>query len=346
MDSKERLQILLDKYIDGSITPFEWQELSKMVKGGRYDMMLKARMDAIWEEDTADDAVPFDRYHEMVNKILSAEEHLSEILPRKRSVSVWKALGWSAAAAAVVAFVALLWMNMLDRVREPIISEPLANNEVRSDSIVSKHVQFVHLPDGSTVLLGENSQLEYDMDFNRTHRVVTLKGEGYFDIKKNESKPFIVKSGEIQTVVLGTSFNMKAYPDQPKVTVTVTRGKVRVEGYNENFGIVLPDQQLAINKDAKTITLSQVDVKKEIAWKDRYLVLDDISMEDAAVILGDKYHCKILFANENLKHCRISATFSNEQSLEVVMMVICGVVDANYNIQAGDTVLLSGEGCK
>src|SRR5688572_8298430 len=106
--------------------------------------------------------------------------------------------------------------------------------------------QFLRLPDGSTVLLNEGSKLEYPITFSGDTREVFLQGEGYFDIQHNPSKPFVVKTANVTTTVLGTAFNVKAFPSEKHITVTVTRGKVKVSKDEKVLGVITHDQQITI----------------------------------------------------------------------------------------------------
>jgi ferric-dicitrate binding protein FerR (iron transport regulator) len=145
---------------------------------------------------------------------------------------------------------------------------------------------------------------------------------------------------------LGTAFNVKAYPDQKEITVTVTRGKVKVSNSEKTIGVITPNESIAVNLNNNTYNQKKVNAEKAVEWKKEYLVFDDISMEDAATLIESKYHVNISFANEATRHCRISATFLNNERLEQVLSVVTTIIDANYTIQPNDQVIIKGEGCK
>ena len=105
------------------------------------------------------------------------------------------------------------------------------------------------LPDGTSVWLNSGSSLEYKGDFNYTRREVTLTGEGYFEVNSNQEKPFIVKTFDISIIALGTSFNVKAYPEEKMVTTTLVEGKVIIEGTddkNNAFTIAMEPEQKVV----------------------------------------------------------------------------------------------------
>jgi transmembrane sensor len=327
MMNNHEFKDLLNKYLAGKASEAEWNELARLVNKGGADELIKAQIDEEWESDNMEKEIPFERYHEMINKIMSAEKHIDHVIPLRKS----KRYLWLAAASILLLFFAGYYF----------LSRPVEKQQPVTADIINIEAKPVQLPDGSTVLLAENSRLQYNKDFNGTKREVELWGEGYFDIKDVPGKPFVVKTGRVKTLVLGTAFNIKAYPDQPHIIITVTRGKVKVDDY----GILTDNQQLSINTTENIVTRANVNSAVATAWKDEYLVLDDISMEEAAVIIGDKYHVKILLANEGLKTCRIGGSFFHNQPLEKVLDIVCAVINASYTIYPNNQVVIKGDGC-
>ena len=194
-------------------------------------------------------------------------------------------------------------------------------------------------------MLNGSSHLEYDQQFNVVNREVTLIGEGYFDVKHGSKFPFVVHTGKIRTTVLGTAFNIRAYKGQDNIKVTVTRGKVRVENEKKILGTIAPNEQIDVNIATNAYLLTRVNADRETQWKKKFLILEDVSLGDAAVLIADKYNIHILFANEAIRRCRISASFSNDETLEQVLTVICGVTGSEYTLQPNDQVVINGDGC-
>jgi ferric-dicitrate binding protein FerR (iron transport regulator) len=205
--------------------------------------------------------------------------------------------------------------------------------------------EFIHLPDGSTVLLHSGSQLTIAANYNGRTREVTLSGEGYFDIHPDERRPFVVHTKAVNTTVLGTAFNIRAWPEQSEVVVTVTRGKVRVSDPQREYGVIGSNEQIAVDAHTKGYINQQVDADSIVAWKKDYLVLDNISLEEAAQLIGHKYHVGVVLANDALKNCRISASFLAHESLEQVLNVVCAVIEGNYTAQPNDQIIINGKGC-
>ena len=218
------------------------------------------------------------------------------------------------------------------------------------------------LPDGSQVWLNAGSKLEYNTNYNRNNREVHLTGEGFFKVKTNPNKPFIVKTREISVKAVGTAFNVKAYPDEKQVTTTLVEGKVQLEGKGENnktFSYSLsPNQKATYYKDEKLFDnikktvekpkpaekreiekeiiplkevapiVSNINVNTELytSWKDERWIIQTENLEDLAVLLERRFNVKLTFKNEELKKYRFSGTIQNE-TLEQIFDIMRYVID-------------------
>jgi ferric-dicitrate binding protein FerR (iron transport regulator) len=203
--------------------------------------------------------------------------------------------------------------------------------------------RVVHLPDGSTVLLNRHSTLDYPADI-AGGREVTLRGEAYFDIVHRTGQPFLVHTGKIVTKVLGTAFNIKAYPGERAIEVTVDHGKVQVLRGRSSIGLLTDNQQMRYNNDTEGYISKDVNIKPVMAWKPEEVVFDDITMEEAARRIGQRFNVTVSFVNAAVKDCRVTATFYLEDDLDEIMTVICAVNQSNFVIK-GNTIMIDGKGC-
>ncbi len=337
---------LLNRYLSAEGSDRECEELMDLIKAGIYDELLRNRIDAALQAGVPDQDMSLERAQGILEVILKREGRIVETEDKVRLLPIQQSTFWryiSAAAAVVVASLGVYWY-----VNSRAVSvEPIANVKPAHSSVFTGK-QYVHLPDGSTVLLNEGGELRYGELFGNEIREVELVGEGYFDIQHDASKPFIVRTGKVTTTVLGTAFNVRAYPGG-KVRVTVTRGKVRVASNNKTLAVISPDQQIsvsAVDDSFVRSTLKAKEVEDETFWKSRYMILDDVSMETAAAIFEERYNAKLIFDNPMLKNCRITAMFLNGESLNQVITVISGVINAQYEVQTDGNVRLMGKGCK
>jgi transmembrane sensor len=206
--------------------------------------------------------------------------------------------------------------------------------------------RFIRLPDGTTVILKGDSELSYSGKLKGEKREVYLTGEGYFDVKHDPSREFIIHTGKIQTTVLGTAFDIKAIAGENSVMVTVTRGRVRVGNVDKVYGIVTPNQQIICNTATQQYSKTSVNANTVVAWKDDDLYFDDVTVAEIAKTLEERFKVNIKFANEAIKSCRLSATFLKKQRLSQVLEVIRQFNQIDYSYSDDNTILLTGEGCK
>ncbi len=205
--------------------------------------------------------------------------------------------------------------------------------------------RFITLPDGSSVVLHGDSHLEYDAGFKNGKREVTLTGEAYFDVAHNPESPFIIYSGKVKTTVLGTSFNIKAWPGQKDITVSVTRGKVKVEDEEQLIAVLTEDKQIVYNTEtltaAKEETLNTADA---IVWVQADMTFDEIPLGILAEQIGIRYGIQVTFENQGLKQCPITGRFSGTETLEEVLRILTATSNTRYTL-TGQEVLITGEKC-
>ena len=142
------------------------------------------------------------------------------------------------------------------------------------------------LSDGTKVILNAESSISFFNPLDEKRRIVTLEGEAFFDVAHDPSRPFIVRTGSIETKVLGTSFNVKAYPEEAVIKVAVKSGMVTVENTNlksqnnQNRSIVLSPSEMATYTEADNKTRVTEFDPMEIAWSEGIFHLDNASMEE------------------------------------------------------------------
>ena len=341
---KARFNLLLNKYLSQHINEGERQELMQLIKSGLYDNQLRETIDMALEADEADRDLPGDRTTAILCRILAAEKNTTRLIPLRNTRLKARRLVIAASVAAAVAVLLAGWWLWAPSSAERRVGGDFNQPVLAATDTGGK--QFITLPDGSTVYLNKGSRLSYPGAFENDSRVVELKGEAYFDIKPDEHRPFIVRTGNVNTTVLGTAFNIRAYDDQESVVVTVTKGKVKVGNEKRVYGIVTPNQQISVDLRLDNFKQEKVDAAAVVEWKKEYLVLDNISFEEAISLVSERYNSRIIIANEKLKQCRISATFLNREKLEQVLNVVCGVVSSTYTIKPDNRIVIEGGQCQ
>jgi len=177
------------------------------------------------------------------------------------------------------------------------------------------------LPDSSIIHLGAGSKIRYEKNFTAAKRQVQLDGEAFFEVTHHADRPFIVKSGKIATVVLGTSFNVKAFAARHQVAVTVKSGKVGVmanlNGKSKLLSFLLPNQQLEFNSVTGKFTSRTANAAAVSGWMDNNFVYYNTSLKDMAESLERQYAVNIRFADPQLAKIKLTAKFNNLPLSEV-----------------------------
>jgi transmembrane sensor len=202
------------------------------------------------------------------------------------------------------------------------------------------------LPDGSVVSLHAGSQITYPSKFTSSTRNVELKGEAYFKVGHDKTKPFIVASGEARVEVLGTQFNVNTNSSSGTMEVVLTSGKVSVY-YSDNLqNIILldPGEKAILNVDQKKISKSANTDANYMAWKTRLLVFDNERLAEVVNTLQNVYQTPVSLVDSQLSECRLTASFNN-QSLESVLQVLKETLDMQVK-KVGNRIEISGKGCK
>lgn len=318
---KARLTFLFKKYIDHQYTSEEYQELMNLIQQSD-DETLQHLLDEAYK-GSIDHELPEQSTNRILNHILENKQ----VTPYRQT---W--LWLSGAAAILLLAVAMyLW-----GIRLPSKTAQFAET-IQS---LNDH-RLVKLADGSTVTLNKNSYLSYPGQFNGRLREVTLHGEGYFDVKHDPSRPFLVHVSNLTITVLGTAFNVNT---GDKIAVTVTRGKVSVSDHQKLLGAIVPNQQIDYDLQTGQSKKTTVNAAQVVQWQAADLFFDNITMENAAIILENRFNKKIRFENENSKKCVFSASFTHGQTLQQIISVICTFNNASYTEDNG-VVTIKGTGC-
>lgn len=204
-------------------------------------------------------------------------------------------------------------------------------------------IQTVVLPDGSIVSLNAASTLRYAKNFTENREVV-LKGEAFFDVKRDASHPFRIEAGGVHTAVLGTSFNIKAYEEDKRSSVTVITGEVEVSNDAKTLAVLTPSGHFSYDRENKTSVTVKADTTSVLAWKRGKLRFDGWRLDEIARSLERWYGITIRFTNEGMQSCRYYMSFDNNMPLEKLLSAMAELAEMQY-VASERTVTLSGKGC-
>jgi ferric-dicitrate binding protein FerR (iron transport regulator) len=320
-----RLNDLFHRYISNTASREEIAEFMTLIQDEANRAELEKNIEERYQLDHAG-LLPEERA-EVVQNIIAVDNSSRKSTAQK----LWIA----AAAVATLAVASIFIYPKLSKDKSETIAET---------GVTFSGKDYIHLPDGSTVTMKEGSKLTYSPSFGKDNRDVVLSGEAFFDVVSNPEKPFRVYTGKIVTTVLGTAFNIHAFPNEEQVKVTVQRGKVAVGDDTRVYEQILPDQQLTVNTTTLAFEKTEVKAVEESAWKEDYFILDRVTMEEAAVLIGKRFNVEVKVSDE-LKKCVISAWFLHGEDLNHVVEAVSIVRQATYSTTNNVVTIEGGVGC-
>ena len=202
-----------------------------------------------------------------------------------------------------------------------------------------EHAKIV-LSDGTQIWLNAGSRVKYPLAFKGDTREVYLTGEAFFDVAKDKKHPFIIHTDKMDTKVLGTSFNVQAYPDQTTQEVSVLTGRVNVKStVTEENVYVTPGQKVVFKShDNKLQAFKDVPVNSISLWRKNIIVFEDAPLPEVIATINRNYNVTVEIGNKNLNNLKISAYFK-ELPVGQVVALVCNIINADYKVEAGTYVI-------
>jgi transmembrane sensor len=250
---------------------------------------------------------------------------------RKVTIDKYKNIyNWAAVACAVFIFSITGY--------QAFVQSDFSKQEITATKTFAKDIRLLFLPDGTRVWLNENSELEYPSKFLKNERTVTLKGEAFFEVKRDPSRPFVISSGSIKTTVLGTSFNIKAYGNnQPEVNVRT--GKVKVET-NQNSVFLERGYKAVYAEKSSTVNKQRTNVF-EPDWKKVLIYVDGLTLEEVLSQLKMEHAFTANYLDEDLKNLKIKGTLDTRQGLYEMLQTIAFALEIKIQSTGNNSYLIS-----
>lgn len=244
-----------------------------------------------------------------------------------------RALRWIPALAAVFVVGALVLWGL------PAGEEPGAGEAPLQEIATGRGERArVRLADGTEVTLNVDSRVELPRSFGQDAREVRLQGEAYFDVE-SEDRPFIVRIAEARVQVHGTAFNVRSYPEERDVEVTVSEGSVSLHGEKEGQAMLRPGQMGRLETVNGRLTRQAVDLDTHLGWTQGRLVFDDASIVQVAAQLERWYDLDVVIEDDRLRTLRLTASLKS-RSVRDVLNVVAATLGIRYRID-GDVVYLA-----
>lgn len=321
----DRLKYLLDRDLKGNMTPEEREELDNSLLDMDNDAGFKRLFDAVF------DASPADTYPRHKSDILFEKIVHTTHPHKKRKLFKWY---WVAAAFAVLVGSSMVFMYY--KLAPTDSYQMFAPNEVKT----AGRKDYVILPDSSMVTLNKDSRILYDSQDHDDMRVVTLEGEAFFDVKRDEKRPFIVKTAGVETRVLGTKFNINVL-GKDAVEVTVQEGSVQVQTDGSVLGVVKAGQQFIYDKKTDRIQKSKINILPTLAWRANDIIFNDATVEEVFQKLEQRFEKVVVVDGQLENNKRMSTVFFGEETLDEVLTVVCAFYQYSYRIEGNQILIIA-----
>lgn len=325
---KERLQKLIDKVLSGQASPQEEQELDQWYASQDAGQGLT---EGLGEQGKS--AMGSQLFRNIEQRIHTEEVKQAAVYDMpSRSKRTW----WIAAAVALLLAVGgFYYFNA--KPAEPVLSA------VWQQYNTGKQVKEVALPDGSRIWLNAGSAIRFDTAFVSGRREIWLQGEAFFDVAQMESRPFLVHTGHITTLVLGTAFNIDAYDSINNIIVTVKDGKVAVSDAAKILTQLDANERITCKADGsfRKEAAASADL---MAWTSGQLVFRDMKFSEVAKRLERKFGVELIFRDASIGNCAITASFTASTPLRDILEMLA--LTNGSKIEAGqnpDQYYISGK---
>ncbi|MEQ9442937.1 MAG: FecR domain-containing protein [Cyclobacteriaceae bacterium] len=261
-----------------------------------------------------------------------AQQKLRVSLPKKHRVGSWVLK----VAACIIFCIGMIYVAYQVSPHENVQHGVAYELVVKENPMGQKLTVF--LADGSRVMLNAGSKISFLKPFQPNQRIVTLEGEAFFEVVKDSLRPFRVISGALTTTALGTSFNIMANPQDDRIQVSLTSGKVKVDyqatttEHKPEVNFLLPGEQLAYEKEGHVLTKHRFEADKVLAWKEGVIYLENADQATVVRTLERWYGIQIEVTGHSSTIWDITARFNN-QSLKSVLTSLSYTMNFDFEIK-------------
>lgn len=342
MKENEEIKKLFKLYLEGRTNPlqddilFSYLSDTKNKDSEFHDLMSQAWQNEPSERDRSPEAA------ESLNQIRARLDH-----KKQPKVHHYQFLKYAASFVLVLSAIVGWYSYKKYHAAEVNTIELLSKSTGKGEKIK------MILPDSSVVYLAGNSKLTWPSKFIKgNHRNISLEGEAFFEVKRDTTSPFIIKTGNMQTQVLGTSFNIYAYPKDQTFSVAVRTGKVKVsenkQGKVSTLSVLTLGMKLVYHRDNGKYELNTERVNEINAWTENRFVFRNESLMEMLDQLERYYNVHFELRSRKLSDCRFNATFYNKSIKDVMEQL--SIMTGNhmkYKISSDHKLItLWGEGCQ
>jgi hypothetical protein len=347
---QSRLAYLFNRYINKEHTIEEEAELFRLIETEHVNEELKILLDKLICQTDAEIRLPPNAGDKILQKIIKKIPAPSVELPVYKKPLLMRWISIAAASVLLTIVCAYFIFSKDDTVKSAEKS-----TVIKTDKLLTVHIttttgegKNIQLPDGTEVWLSPASAIEYPSAFSGTLREIKLSGEAFFEVAHDKNRPFIIRSGNIETKVLGTSFNIQAYDNQEEIKITVVSGKVNVSNRDKIENVELIANQRAVfhrkttmlvkeNADTSAAPIMLKRKEGEFVYQNEKLqkVIDDIH---------EYFGARIQVA-EAVKECPVTLNFYLSGKVEEILEPIALMIDGSIQQKEEDVFFIDGKTC-
>ena len=322
---------LLRRFLRDECSEDEYRQVESWVNASENEEEVLSFIEKYWRPERGEHGHEIINYDEIFGRIktnIAGKEPVLKPFPAGYAIfSQWLKI---AAVLLLPALVVGIYYLIRHQPEEQAITYEEKTNQRGQKSKIS-------LPDGTVVWLNAASRLRYVRDFFDGRREVVLEGEAFFDVAENEQLPFKVITGEVETVALGTSFNINAFPENQSLGISLVTGKVAVshqhQGHLAEEIILDPGEKLLFDPVTDDFTKLNFDYRKEVSWKQGVIYFENADMEYVRATLERWFNVDFVFRNQPKRPWHFSGEFDNS-SLERVLERIAYTERFSFEISA------------
>lgn len=323
---------LITLYLSGELDEKSFSELKRWSMASESNRIYVRNQLEIWfSSGVSGDNNPYDK-----NKAFELfKQRIAETAKKDKQI---RRFSWKVVyRVAAVAFILLLPLGAYWQGKEAV-------KQTFADIVVEAPLGArtkLYLPDGTLVWLNAGSKIVYSQGFGVDGRELSLEGEGYFEVTKNEKIPFVVGTKELNLKVLGTKFNFKNYPEDEEVTVNLMEGKVALHNELKKMPTLYlaPQEKVVLNKRTGIMKKIKSTVDYANAWSRNELFFDEELLEDIAKKLMRSYDVEIKVA-DSLRSKRFYGSFKiTGNTIDEVLQTIASTNRMKYRYEDNKYIL-------
>ncbi|MBC9913902.1 FecR family protein [Chitinophaga varians] len=272
------------------------------------------------EQPALDDLLPYTEWQQSQEEALPSglKEKVMQAIPRNglRSLQHYLRKSWPYAAAVALLLTLHQLLPHIGHHQPALLTAATRDGEIKR----------ITLPDSTAVVLNARSAIRYASSSDAI-REVFLEGEAYFDVRQNENKPFVVRSGALSTRVLGTTFNIRAYPGETQ-QLGVVSGKIQVSSPEGKSLVMIKGDQVTYDATATFVSIT-ADPQQISSWQKGIIDMNNLTLQQVTAILERWYSVKIVLLTPGIGQHVLSGTQTNT-SLTATLESICFVYNLQY----------------